>query len=66
MKISITIPEQKFIIEGEEIDQAIEKFFIDKVSKGDINYYEEILCDICEQPEDEDGRCNCTNEDSKI
>lgn len=66
MKISITIPAQNFIIQGEDLDQTIEKFFIDKVSKGDINYYEEILCDICEQPEDDDGRCKCTNADSEI
>ena len=23
------------------------------------------LCDICNEPEDEDGRCGCTNKDSE-
>jgi len=23
------------------------------------------ICKVCEQPEDDDGRCQCTNKDSK-
>ena len=59
-KIRLTIPEQSFILEGKNAQAARDSF-----SPADINFYDEVLCDICEQLEDADGRCGCTNKDSK-
>ena len=47
----------------ETIRKQLEK--IDVIT-GDIEIEDELnICEICHAPEDPDGRCNCTNKDSK-
>ena len=60
------------VVEAENEDEAKELF--DSLAPDEVieepaterfdNYEVEKLCDICNQPEDEDGRCHCTNEDA--
>ena len=61
-KILITIPKQSFVAEGRNRDEAISKFFSDEIAN--LEWGDEQLCDICEKPEDADGRCGCTNKDA--
>lgn len=61
-KLIITIPKQSFEVEGRNRDEAINKFFSDEIAN--LDWYDEQLCDICNQSEDADGRCGCTNEDA--
>jgi len=63
MKFIITIPKQSFIAEGENQEEATARFFSSD-DLGNLDWSAEQVCDICECPEDEDGRCGCTNKDA--
>lgn len=56
-KILLTIPEQSFVLEGENLQAARDAF-----DPADIDFSDEIVCDTCEEVPVVISRCACNPE----